>query len=61
MSAGKIHYDIPEGEIEDYGIRECEHLLFVIAKMKNMQGSGFNFDHLSRIKETCRDMGTALS
>ena len=57
MSAGKIHYDIPEGEIEDYGIRECEQLLSVTAKMKHIQGSGFNIDHrmahkyLSRIKE----------
>ena len=59
MSVGKIHYDIPEGEIEDYGIRVCKQLLSVIVEMKHIQGSGFNFDHrlkylskyLSRIKE----------
>ena len=57
MAAAKIHYDIPDGETEDYGIRECEQLLSVVAEMKHIQGSGFNFDHrmahkcLSRIKE----------
>ena len=57
VSAGKIHYDIPEGEIEDYGIRKCEQLLSVIAEMKHIQGSGFSFDHrmahkyLSRMKK----------
>ena len=57
VSAGKSNCDISEGEIEDYGIRECEQLLSVIAEMKYIQGSGFNFDHrmahkyLSRIKE----------
>ena len=30
VSAGKIHYNIPEGEIEDSGIHECEQLLSVI-------------------------------
>ena len=57
VPAGKIHCDIPEGEIEDDGIYECEQLLSVTAEMKHIQGSGFNFDHrvahkyLSRIKE----------
>ena len=57
VSAGKIHYDIPEGEIEDYDIRECKQLLSVIAEMNHIEGSGFNFAHrmahkyLSRIKE----------
>ena len=36
VSAGKIHYDISEGEIEDYGIREYEQLLSVIAEMKHI-------------------------
>ena len=45
VSAGKIRYDIPKGEIEDYDIRECEQLLPVLAKMKHIQGSGFSFDH----------------
>ena len=27
VSAGKIHYNILEGEIEDYGISECKQLL----------------------------------
>ena len=57
VSAGKIHYDIPEREIEDYGICECDQLLSVIAEMKHVQGSRFSFDHrmahkyLSRTKE----------
>ena len=45
VPAGKIHCDIPEGEIEDDGICACEQLLSVIAEMKHIQGSGFNFDH----------------
>ena len=45
VSAGKIYYDIPEGKIEDYGIRECEQFISVIADMKHIHGSGFNFDH----------------
>ena len=57
VSARKIHYSIPEGEIKDYGILEWEQLLSVIAEMKHIQGSGFNFNHqmahnyLSRMKE----------
>ena len=39
MSAGKIHCDIPLGKKEDYGIRECEQLISVIAEMKHIQGS----------------------
>ena len=39
MSAGKIHYDIPQGKKEDYGIRKCEQLISVIAEMKHIQGS----------------------
>ena len=27
VSAGKVHYDVLEGEIEDYGTRECKQLL----------------------------------
>ena len=38
-SAGKIHYDIPEGKKEDYGIRKCKQLLTVIVEMKHIQGS----------------------
>ena len=45
VSAGKIHYDIPDGETEDYSILKFEQLLSVIAEMKHIQGSGFNFDH----------------
>ena len=58
VSAGEIHCNIPEGEIEDYGICECEQLLSVTAEMKHIPGSGFNFDHgiahkyLSCIKES---------
>ena len=43
VSARKNHYDIPEREIEDYGICEWEQLLSVIAEIKNIEGSGSNF------------------
>ena len=45
VSARKNHYDIPEREIEDYGICEWEQLLSVIAEIKNIEGSGSNFYH----------------
>ena len=57
VSARKIHYDIPEREIEDYGICKCGQVLSDIPEMKHIQGSIVNFDHrlggkyLSCIKE----------
>ena len=38
-AAEKIHYDIPEGKKEDYGILKSEQLLSVIVEMKHIQGS----------------------
>ena len=45
VSAGKIHYDIPEEKIEDCGIGKCEQLSSVIVEIKHIEESGLNFDH----------------
>lgn len=52
-----IKFALPEGELEEYGVEECKHVLMVALKMSHIQSAGMNFDprmahtYMAHIKE----------
>jgi hypothetical protein len=57
---GSLKYVLPEGEVEEYGVESCKHVLKVASEMSHIQSAGINFDHrmahtyMSRIKKAVK-------
>lgn len=47
-SIGEIQYDLEEGEIEEYGVKESALLLKSASKLPHIKEYGLNFDHRMR-------------
>ena len=43
-SEGSVKFFLPDGEIEEYGVEECKHILKIASKMSHIQSAGVNFD-----------------
>jgi len=52
-----VVYDIPEGEIKQYGVLECQQFLSTVVTMEHIKSSTFNFDprmthkYIGRLKD----------